>query len=270
MNILLIYREESFSPSSVDKDKAILDAVGKLLAADGHDVVCCKPEKLTAELLLGKDVVLSMARGEDVLMLLETAKAMVMNSPKGIRLCSRRSDLDKLLWENGIAIPPTDGPDGVWIKRGDGSAEIKDDVALCLSAEQERETMERMKTRGISCWVRQAHIKGDLVKFYGVEGAFFQHSYPTDTGHSKFGLEEANGKACHYEFSEESLRSEADRIAALTGVKVYGGDAIVKADGSFCIIDFNDWPTFSSCRKVAASAIAGIICHSERITHHTL
>lgn len=259
MNILLIYREERFSPSSVDKDKAILDAVSEALVADGHDVVSCKPEKLTAEQLYDRDVVLSMARGEDILSQLDAVKATVINSPKGIRLCSRRYDLDKLMRENGISIPPTDGPDGVWIKRGDASAEIKDDVVLCLSAEQEREATERMAARGIDCWIRQAHVKGDLVKFYGIEGAFFQHSYPTDSGHSKFGLEEANGKARHYGFSEDALRNEADRIAALTGVKIYGGDAIVKADGSFCIIDFNDWPTFSSCRQDAAMAIAGII-----------
>lgn len=259
MEILLIYREERFSPSSIDKDKAILDAVGESLTADGHNVFCCKPQMLSAEQLVGKDVVLSMARGEDVLTLLDAGGAAVLNSPKGIRLCSRRYDLDMLLRKNGIAIPPTDGSDGVWIKRGDGSAEIKDDVVLCHSAEQEQAAIERMKSRGIDCWIRQAHIKGDLVKFYGVEGTFFQYSYPTDTGHTKFGLEEANGKACHYEFDVETLRSETDRIASFTGVRIYGGDAIVQADGSFCIIDFNDWPTFSSCRLEAANAIKNLL-----------
>ena len=227
--------------------------------ADGHNAVCCKSERLTEELLAGKDVVLSMARSEEVLAMLDASKVPVLNNPKGIRLCSRRYDLDSLLRKLEIAVPPTDGPDGVWIKRGDGSAEIKDDVVLCLSAEQEQKATEMMKARGIECWVRQAHIIGDLVKFYGVEGSFFQHSYPTDTGHSKFGLEDANGEAHHYGFCLESLRSEADRIASLTGVGIYGGDAIVGADGSFCIIDFNDWPTFSPCRQAAASAIRDFV-----------
>lgn len=259
MNILLIYREERFSPSSIDKDKAILDAVSDSLMADGHVAVCCKPEKLTEELLAGRDVVLSMARGDEILSMLEACNATVLNSPKGIHMCSRRYDLDLLLRENGLAVPPADGPDGVWIKRGDSSAEMKEDVVLCHSAEEERETTQSMLSRGIDCWIRQAHVKGDLMKFYGVEGTFFQYSYPTDTGHSKFGLEDANGKACHYEFCLDSLRSEADRIASLTGVKIYGGDAIVKADGSFFIIDFNDWPTFSSCRQAAATAIKDFV-----------
>ena len=36
---------------------------------------------------------------------------------------------------------------------------------------------------------------------------------------------------------------------------MYGGDAIVTSDGDFYIIDFNDWPSFASCREAAAEAI---------------
>lgn len=278
MNVLLIYREERFSPSSVEKDRAILDAVAEEIKALGHEALCCRTEDATDEMLHRADAVLSMARGEEILQRLGpfsppqfplqgedipnhlspeggAGGGLILNDPKGVRLCSRRYELDALLRQNGICIPPTDGPDGVWIKRGDGSAEVKDDIVLCHTAEEERVAVEQMKDRGIDCWVRQAHTKGDLVKFHGVEGLFFHHSYPTDTGHSKFGLEAANGKAHHYAFSEADLRSEAERIASLTGVRIYGGDAIVKADGSFCIIDFNDWPSFSSCRKEAAKAI---------------
>lgn len=274
MNVLLIYREERFSPSSVEKDRAILDAVAEQIKALGHEALCCGAETLSDEMLHRADVVLSMARGEEILGRLSPHQSYVqgkvtnllspeggvggghvLNDPKGVRLCSRRYELDALLRQNGICVPPTDGPDGVWIKRGDGSAEVKDDIVLCHTSEEEHTAIERMKARGIDCWVRQAHMKGDLVKFYGVEGMFFHHSYPTDTGHSKFGLEAANGKAQHYAFCEADLRSEAERIASLTGVRIYGGDAIVTADGSFCIIDFNDWPSFSSCRDEAARAI---------------
>lgn len=255
MRVLLIYREERFSPASVEKDRAILDAVAEELKALGHETLCGRPETITDEMMYKADAVLSMARGEKMLHRLDGIDAMVLNNPNGIRLCSRRYDLDALLRNNGIAIPPTDGPDGVWIKRGDCSAEVKDDIVLCRTAEEERMVIERMRARGIGCWVRQAHVKGDLVKFYGVEGRFFSLFYPTDTGHSKFGLEKANGKAQHYAFNEDDLRREADRIASLTGVSIYGGDAIVKTDGGFCIIDFNDWPSFSSCRDEAATAI---------------
>jgi len=48
-------------------------------------------------------------------------------------------------------------------------------------------------------------------------------------------------------------------LARAVGIKVYGGDCIVGEDGSFCIIDFNDWPSFSRCREDAATAIATLI-----------
>ena len=48
----------------------------------------------------------------------------------------------------------------------------------------------------------------------------------------------------------------AERLAAVIGLDVYGGDCIVRSDGTFAIIDFNDWPSFSRCREEAAKAIA--------------
>lgn len=35
----------------------------------------------------------------------------------------------------------------------------------------------------------QAHVPGDLVKFYAVKGGFFKYFYPSDDGESKFGDE---------------------------------------------------------------------------------
>jgi len=52
------------------------------------------------------------------------------------------------------------------------------------------------------------------------------------------------------------LRQKAEKVAQTIGITAYGGDAIVRADGTFCIIDFNDWPSFSRCREDAAKAIA--------------
>ena len=54
----------------------------------------------------------------------------------------------------------------------------------------------------------------------------------------------------------EEMKKTVDRLATTIGVIVYGGDAIVRSDGSFVIIDFNDWPTFSPCREEAARKIA--------------
>lgn len=267
MNIVCIYREQRFSPSSVEKDKAIMDAVASGLRTKGHDVSVVEAESLRHDDIAGADTIFSMARDSSVLAMLEMEQkrgAMVINSPYGISLCTYRSRLDELLRQEGIAVPPQHGPDGVWVKRGDGSAEIKDDVVLCHSPKEIEDAIDRMRQRGITSWIQQAHIPGDLVKFYGVAGELFSFSYPTDSGHSKFGLESANGAARHYAFDANALQHEAEKISSLTGVTVYGGDAVVTASGGFFIIDFNDWPTFSSCRDAAADAIV----HYSGLTTH--
>jgi hypothetical protein len=121
-----------------------------------------------------------------------------------------------------------------------------------------------MRQRGITDYTVSAHVKGDLVKFYGVgQGDFFRWYYPTDDGQSKFGDERRNGPSCHFPFSVEALRRDVQRLAAAVGVCVYGGDAIVRADGSFCLIDFNDWPSFSRCLEEAADAIAELVINSK-------
>ena len=98
------------------------------------------------------------------------------------------------------------------------------------------------------------------MKFYGVSATgFFRYYYPTDDGLSKFGQEQLNGQAHHYPFSATDLQTKAEALAAAVGLQVYGGDAIVTADGSWYMIDFNDWPSFSRCREEAAEAIAGLI-----------
>ncbi|MDY5673845.1 MAG: hypothetical protein SPK96_07320, partial [Bacteroidaceae bacterium] len=96
-------------------------------------------------------------------------------------------------------------------------------------------------------------LKGDLVKFYGVVGTpFFYSFYPTATDYSKFGLEKHNGKPKGHLYDEACLHRTVTRLAMAAGIQVYGGDCIVWPDGSFRVIDFNDWPSFSPCRAEAA------------------
>ena len=109
---------------------------------------------------------------------------------------------------------------------------------------------------GIDDYVVSAHVVGDLVKWYAVDGGFFRYYYPSDDGNTKFGDEAINGKANHYAFDADALRQKVEKVAQTIGITAYGGDAIVRADGTFCIIDFNDWPSFSRCREDAAKAIA--------------
>ena len=257
-SILYISRACRFSPNSVENDRLILEAVAKEMKALGNEVrMITEEEVLSLGALPKADIVYCMARSAEALEIIESSKARIINAPEGIRICGNRLALTDIMRKLEVPLPPVNGDAGIWLKRGKGTAEVAEDTVFCKSEEEIAEAIRRFADRGITDVCRQAHVVGDLVKFYGVANTdFFYHFYPTDSGRSKFGSEEHNGKAHHYPFSAEEMKKAVDRLATSIGVIVYGGDAIVKSDGSFVIIDFNDWPTFSPCREEAAKAIA--------------
>lgn len=263
MKILAIQRAARFSPNSVEKDLAILQAVvGKLRS---HD---CEVTVQNEEAILGQDdhghydAVLTMGRLEKTQECLKTLSCKVVNTPEGVENCAR-CRLDALMSQIGTPKAPEEGSDGYWLKRGDAAAQSKDDVQYVVDKQELEQKIAMLKTRGISQYVVSAHVKGDLVKFYGVANGFFRFYYPTDDGMSKFGDEQRNGQAQHYPFDTADLQQQAERLAKAVGIEVYGGDCIVRADGSYCIIDFNDWPSFSRCREEAAEAIAALVLSNE-------
>lgn len=259
MNIIGVQRSPRFSPNSVDKDLAILEAVvrnfdGKIIQEDNISQF--------SALLNTADIVFSMARSHEALECLERVgqNVRVINPVNGVRNC-QRSLLDKLMHENGIPVPPADGEGaGFWLKRGDAAAQSHADVVFCKDSDELKKAEAGFACRGITDFVVQAHVKGDLVKFYGVNGTdFFRVYYPSDDGQSKFGDEKVNGNAHHYDYDLDALQTTVERVASIADVPVYGGDAIIRADGTFVIIDFNDWPSFSRCREDAAKAIAALV-----------
>ncbi len=260
MNCVAIYRAKRFSPNSVERDRAIMNATAARLGC----TLYIKEEEILhhASLIDSADTILSMARDREALRLLAEAEsrgAVVVNSAAAVANCSR-SNIDSVMRHNKIPAAPLYSDGGWWIKRGDEAAQDKSDVAFATDSQEKDRTVEEFRQRGIGDIVVTAHVEGDLVKFYGVEGTeFFRTCYPTDGGFSKFGDERRNGAARHTRFSIEDLHRDAGKIAALTGTSVYGGDCIVRADGSYAIIDFNDWPSFSVCRDEAAEAIARLV-----------
>ena len=159
-----------------------------------------------------------------------------------------------------LPCPPKWGDKGYWLKRDDACAQQPDDVLFCKDEQAVAEAIRQFNRRGIADYVLSAHVEGDLLKFYGVQGTdFFRCYYPTDDGKTKFGLERYNGKARHFPFPLSTLRHDVERLASLVGLDIYGGDCIVRPDGTYCIIDFNDWPSFCRCRDEAADAIAKLV-----------
>ncbi|MBQ8052066.1 MAG: hypothetical protein IJ197_10950 [Bacteroidaceae bacterium] len=257
LNILLIRRSEQFSPNSVERDLAILMAVRDELLKAGHQVTVVGEDQLPVE--LEADVVLSMGRHERTLRWLaakEAAGTQVLNSARAMLDINRR----RLLAEArrlGVGTPPfaigplreCPLPYPVWWKRDDQTSQERGDVVLVQSDVD----WAAVNGRGITEYVVEQHLEGDLVKFYGVRGTdFFHWNYPQ---FSKFGNEAVNGRTRGLDFDVAGLARQADLLAS-TGLDIYGGDAIVTTDGRTRIIDLNDWPSFSSCRPEAARAIA--------------
>ena len=259
MKILLIQRAEVFSPNSVEKDLAILQAVGAQLRMAGHEVQLVSEQQLgrEAQSLASYDLIFSMGRLPETLDALQHLK--VVNSATGIRNCAR-CQLETIMQQVGTPIPPREGAHGYWLKRGDAAAQSKSDVQFAADRQELDAKIAAFQQRGITSYTVSAHVPGDLVKFYGVAGTgFFRYYYPTDDGQSKFGDEQRNGTAHHYAFSVEALQQDVETLAQAVGISVYGGDAIIREDGTYCVIDFNDWPSFSRCRDEAARAISSLM-----------
>ncbi len=267
---LLIQRAACYSPNSEEKDLAILQEVGCFfddtkIIGEGDFV---ENFSIYNQLILAESVgsvnayyqILSMARSPkalDSLEQLEQRGIRVLNPSAGVRTC-QRSNVDKVMRENYLPLPPDKGDDGYWVKRADTTAQSKEDVCFCHDWSEVEKIKSIFMQRGITDVVTQAHVKGDVVKFYGVEGTgFFRYYYSGDDTETKFGDEERNGKPQYYPFSSFNLQVDAEKLACLLQTPIYGGDAIVREDGSYVIIDFNDFPSFSRCREEAAKAIVG-------------
>lgn len=262
--VLAIYRAPQFSPNSVQVDKEVMDAVCSQLAARSFLVEKRVETELTAWDLMvpnvmAPDLVLTMGRLPATLGLLRAVDCPVINSPDSVSLCCHRSKLNNLLATYQLPVAPHEGNDGYWLKRGKGCAECRDDVVFCSNRIQLQKQLTAFHHRGLTDVDISAHQLGDVVKFYGVAGTpFFRYYYSGEGGRTKYGQEFVNGSPHHYAFSDASLQLQATHAALLTDTWVYGGDAVVHADGTFHLIDFNDWPSFSRCREEAAAAIGGL------------
>ena len=127
MRTIAIQRDARFSPNSVEKDYAILAAAAQLL---GGEIIA--ESSLKPDYLAKADVILNMGRLPHTLQLLEeyaTGKCIV-NSASGVRNC-QRSQITRLMRNAGIPIPPEEGSNGYWLKRGDEAAQAQNDIQYC-------------------------------------------------------------------------------------------------------------------------------------------
>lgn len=267
MRYLGVSRAELYSPNRTAGDAAVFRGVASELERSGHEAICVSEQELES-IPDGIDGIFQMARSHEALSILEQASVPVTNAVQAVRNCGRASQTALL---NGTGLIPdsiicsTDGiPQGwnkypCWIKRADSHAVDKDDVQYIQDADNLDAAMRSLSERGFRECVIQAHVKGWLIKFYGVRGFGLTDCYAASARDGKFGLERFNDQPESGRVDMDALTAVAGRASDILGVDVYGGDAVVGDDGKITIIDFNDWPSFRTCTVGAAQKIARLI-----------
>lgn len=257
-----VRRKTEFSPNHVVNDLLIINRTADALRRLGAEVTMYDEGSITPD-SLPERVIISMAQGpvgSNILLAVEDAGALIINSPRGVMNCYR-TRLVNILADAGIPFPrsvvlSSDSPERAglhgfgsapfWIKRGDVHAVHREDVVLVGGEEEEHNLRREFHARGIERVILQEHLAGDTVKFYAVKGTDLFHWYYLDGVY-------------HTKFNQKRLRDLASGAADALGLYVYGGDAIIATDGSITIIDINDWPSFAPVRELAAGLIAQVV-----------
>jgi hypothetical protein len=255
-----IFRETAHSPGRIDQDRAILESVGEALRARGCNVELVAPD---AEFDTDFANIFVMCERGPILDRLRNAEktgSIVVNSPDAIRNTYRHRMVE-LFARHGVCTPAsqiiaTDAnkpqpPTAVWVKRYDFHATEAHDVMYAASEQGWREALHGFARRGIPFVIAQEHVPGDLVKFYGVRSS----SVPVDSSWFEWFYHRDKGMLGH-SFEVLGLRRAAFGAAAALGLEIFGGDAIIQADGEPVIIDINAWPSYARFRDSAAQAIA--------------
>jgi hypothetical protein len=255
-----VYREEAHSPGRVDDDAAIMNSVASALTERGFAIELVMPRDLVEKRYANIFAMCERREVLDRLAKMERAGAIVINSPAAIRN-SYRHRMIELFARHHVSAPisqvvatDSNGPrpaDCAWVKRYDFHATQSDDVMYAASDTGWREALRRFAGRGIPFVIAQAHVPGDLVKFYGVR----QCAAPVDACWFQWFYHRDKGMLGHA-FETARLRDAAFRAASALGVEIFGGDAIIRADGEPVIIDLNAWPSYALYRDRAADAIA--------------
>ena len=274
MRYLGVSRAEVYSPNRVSGDAAIFRAVASELERNGHEVACMTEHELAQiGLPANVDGIFQMARSSEALAVLEQATVPVTNAVQAVKNCGRAAQTELLsgsgLIPESVVCSTESAPDGwnkfpCWIKRADSHAVEPDDVQYIQNADECSAALRRFAERGISECVIQAHVRGWLVKFYGVRGEGLADCYAARDVDGKFGLERFNEQPDCASVDMRALSAAAECASDILGLDVYGGDAVVGHDGSVTIVDVNDWPSFRSCTVGAAQKIATLIMNRSK------
>lgn len=267
MTVTAVLRDGIFSPNRIANDAAILHAVVAELRKRGCQVSVYSEAEF-CETHVDDDVVVAMCRTERAvrkLQALEDDGRIVVNSGYGIENCVRMI-MVRLLEKARLPIPQcfvvdTDvdirkmlrkadfGP--CWVKKGDAHVHHLEDIARCRHEVDAQEILHEFFFRNITKAVVSRDIEGEMIRCYGVASSGWFHSFIPFRTHPDY----AGGDTL-----PEALADEVRRIcmsaAETLRVVVFGCDVVLDRESGLHIVNFDDFPSFSPIRTVAAREIA--------------
>jgi len=262
-----ILRESAHSPGRQFDDAEILRLTAKHLEARGMGVSLRGPDEVNGMGERAPAFIFSMCERLGILRRLrryEMAGVLQVNAPSAV-LETYRVRMVSRFQRAGIPFPgstivTTASADlhvsePVWVKRADVHCIQEGDVVFASRPGAAQEALRQLADRGIPRAVIQEHVRGDLIKFYGVGDPgrlrghrpwfrWFYHRDQDVAGHP---------------FDPNLLATVAQRAAAALGLEVYGGDAIAREGGGLVVIDLNAWPSFALYREEASVHIAAYL-----------
>jgi len=277
-SVLAILRAKIFSNRAIDADRAIMEEVLSELS------FAC-PESLSIKLIAEEnfnkssistlpDTVLTMGQKESTLSILnnlENQGVKVINNSNSIRNCFRENLINKV---NKIANCPyvsstvmhtadlNNDDIGLWIKRADFHATEDTDVFFMQSKSQLFEMKNNFLNRNITKVIKQPHLPGKILKFYGVGNTIVDIRDMGISGYNRYELKNNNIK---FSIDKTKIENNLSPILQSLQLDIYGGDLVLDDSGNFTFIDINDWPSFRTCRTIAAKAIAEMILSDTKL-----
>ena len=281
--VLCVGRAKRFSVGCEHKDKRLFDLICQALKKRGMRVCVVEEDDLCKEHLQGVCSVVSMARGKaatDMLDYVCQSATEVLNSPEGVRNCSRER-FNVLLQDAGIPIPRFillkhrnissirrenfADCNSLWIKRADARTMCAEDVVPARNDKELADYVDRMFARQIDHCLICENIEGRLVKVYRIaESEFLEYFFPSANKFSD--LENISGE--FPDINRKFLKRLSDKVARVLKLCVFGMDLIQTKEGKFYVIDVNDFPSFSDFALQAAEVICDKIeglCNRKRM-----
>jgi glutathione synthase/RimK-type ligase-like ATP-grasp enzyme len=245
-----VFRETHLA-GKPESDALIIRKVGEKLTENGYAVEMREPKDFALD---NAHIVFTMARSPESLKSLQELEGkglFVVNSGFAIAACLDRTATFKKLQAENVPQPetkimPTSELKGTFeskvvLKKGDTHGK-KGDTVIVDNAEDYDTAVESFLAAGTETTLVQQFVDGEDIKFYGVGDKVFLP-----------GSEEKVSQEL-----KEQINDFVPKAANLVGLRVYGGDMILK-DGKLYLIDLNEWPSFSAIRDEAADEISQLI-----------